>query len=368
MKTKFGGLPFYNFIPTSLCSIGEDGAPAGGGGGSTGSGSSSAAGGSAAVADGGGSSSAAAGAPTVSSPSVSPSTQGGTPPAGSPANTTPGSSDGEVSTPIDFDSLFGGTEPGPAEQALATAQPSPPAQGAQPQTPGTLATPAAGAEPAQPGTPGQPGSGTPTPTAEQGTSPTLSPANPLALAQALAQNEAAAIEHLASQFQLSEAETQALENDTYAALPKVMAKVAVKIQQQFFRNLAQIVPAMLDQHTRVSTRNKENEDAFFGAWPGLNRKDHGEAIKRIAQVYRAQNPQATREQMFQDVGLMVSMQYKVPLPQPGSHPAPNGNGAAGSPPIPKSQPSPWTPAGATPAMGGTPAEGSEFAFLGHHGD
>lgn len=345
----FGG-PHNEFMPRNFCCVGPEGAPATGGGGSTTGSTSSAAG--SGVAD---ASPSASGAPPSSSASGSPS---------APPNATPNTPDsGEAEASVNFDDLFGGTSPD------AGAEPSPPA-GAQPKTPDAAQPPAAGAEPAAPVEAQRPASAEPAPPSPQATSPSLSPADPQALAHALIQHEAQAIEHLAaSQFQLTQAEVEALENDVVGTLPKIMAKVAVKVQQMTFANFARIVPAMLSQHTATTARSKENEDAFFSAWPTLNKASHGSEITRIAKAYRAAHPQASREQMFQDVGMMVSMAMKVPLPQPGAQPAraaspPNGHALPGT----RTQPSPWQPAGATAAMGASPSDGNPFDFLGQHQD
>lgn len=347
-----------NQLPRTLCAADNEGASATGGG-SGATAPSPATGGSSAD-----SGSGASGASTSSSSSPAANGPGTTAPPGaaSAAPTTPSSdAAGDPSlAPYDFESLFAGEAP--AEMLPAAT----PEVGVQPQTPVVPGTPPAGAEPAQAAQPTSPASETPSPSSPQETTPSLSPSDPDALARALIQHEAAAIEHLAeSAFKFSPEELTALDTDVIGTLPKLMAKVMVKSQQMFMKNLSQIVPAMLDRHATTTAKSKENEDAFFSAWPQLDRTKHSDVVARFARVYRGANPTATREQMMQDVGLMVATHLKLPLQA-----TPNGNGTHVTPSVPAAprvQPSPWQPAGATPGLGATPTD-DPFGYLGKHMD
>lgn len=352
----------------------EGGAPGGsspssGGGssGSSGAPSSSPSGAPASSPSSGSSSSPAPGSsPPSAAPSPAPaqqsrSAESAPPPSSPPPGPTslPDGSDDGAGDPFNFDTIFTVRDPlteltQPEPAAPATQQPQQPPQPAAPEAPPQVAPAAPTAASQAP------------PPAVQSTQspPSVVLSDPESLSTALRQNEAAAIEHIAQNaFALSQQEIEALEADVVGTLPKLMAKVMVKTQQSFFSNLGKIVPAMLQAHNQSATRVKEAEDQFFGAWPDLAKPELKDVVARTAKAFRMANPQMPREQMIKEVGIIVSHMAGVPLrqqnAQPGTQPA--APAANGHRPV---QPSPWVPAGAAPAAGGTVEEGSPWDILG----
>lgn len=282
-------------------------------------------------------------------------------PSASPVEASP-----SPDTGIDFEALFMGGLDGevpsaaPVEPALVTPVATPQPLVAQPQPAPTGAEPVAQPQvPAQP----QPAAAVATP-GQREQPPDLS--EPGKVAAFLQKNEAAAIEAIAnSVFKLSDAEVELLTNDAVAAIPQLMAKCFVKLQQATLMQIQKGFPLMFDRHNATSKVYQQNEDVFFKRWPGLNRDAHGDLIRRYAGVYRATNPSATREQMIEDVGLMVSSMAKVPLSaqpsgQPGqAAPTHQGNGR----PLPQT---PFAPA-AGGGGGGQPQQSpdGDFGWMAH---
>ena len=287
--------------------------------------------------------------PPASSPASGPSSS-------APSSDSPSTADSSPALDFDFSSIFDAPLGPSVEDGQPDATVKPPEV---PQVPPATAQP----QPTQ----GQPTAvqpGVPTQTSESAAAirPSLDPGDPMSLARALVEHETAAIEHTAqSLFTLTNEEVEALETDVVGTIPKLLAKVAVKVQQQQLAQLSRIVPMMIERHARVTQRHTQNEDKFYSAWPGLDRVKHGETVRKYGAVYRAMNPQATLDKMIADLGPMVMMAAGVQPPLPGQPQKP-GNGAA--PARPLHQPSAFVPAaGGTSGMSGSPQQGM-FDFLG----
>jgi len=217
---------------------------------------------------------------------------------------------------------------------------APPAAAAQPTTaPTQPAVPGAAQEaPGQVAPQGQPSAG-----------PYIDPYDPAMLGQHLAQNEAQAMELVAQHlFQLSPEEREALDQDVIATIPKLLAKVFVKSQQNVLQQMGRMIPMMMQRHLESVRRNTSNEDKFYSRWPDIDRTAHGPTVLKYAAVYRQMHPNASLEQMVEDLGPMIMMAQKiVPNSTAKGQPARQAPaGANGRSP----QPSPFVPAG-----GGTTA-------------
>lgn len=267
------------------------------------------------------------------------------------------------SADFDFSSIFNDPGPDPSASPVvappttaeaATAKPKDPASAEPPKKPEVEPKPATAAP--APETPA-----TAQPSAAAGESPRFDAGDPLSLARGLAENENAAIEHVAAtMFALSPEDVEALETDTIKTIPKLLARAVVKSQQQMFTTLARSVPLMIQRQTELAKRYSENEEKFFGAWPDLNRAAHGPIIKRLGAMYRQYNPDASLDQMVQELGPMVMAAAKV---VPGTRPT-------GSPVAAKQNgvrpPQPFTPAQAGVVVGSQQAEAAPFDFLGQN--
>jgi hypothetical protein len=187
----------------------------------------------------------------------------------------------------------------------------------------------------------------------------IDPYDPVALSQHLAQNEAQAMDLVASQmFQLSPDEKEALEQDVIGTVPKLLAKVFVKSQQNVLIQLGRMIPVMMQRHLEAVQRNVGNEKKFYSRWPDIKPDKHGDSVRKYAAVYRQMHPQASLEQMIEDLGPMIMMANKI-VPSVGAPAASGGQPVRSGAPAPNGrspQPSPFVPAGAGPVAASRPVE------------
>lgn len=257
---------------------------------------------------------------------------------------------------LNFDELFGtpGGDETPPPVVVPPAAVTPPV--AQPAAP--VAAPAAPVAPAVV----PPAADQPPPVAPGPQASPPNPAEPASLAQALGQNGAEIVKALATNdFKLTAEEASGLETNPVEVIQTLMAKTFLRAQQAALMTMATVIPAMMKAQTAVSSKSKETMDSFFGQFPNLNPKDHGETIRRIAVAYRQANPSAPSDQAIREVGAMV-------MSMVGSQPPSSANGAVASAPQPvvrAPQPSPFVPAGsASPVSSPQPVQASPWDVLG----
>jgi hypothetical protein len=159
-------------------------------------------------------------------------------------------------------------------------------------------------------------------------------------------------------FAMSPEDIEALNSDFVGALPKMLARTVVKVQQQQLMMFAKLVPQILNRYNTDLKKHTANEDKFYQRWPGLSREQHGELINRYAAVYRQMNPQANLEQMIEQLGPMLYMAARVtpPVGQPAVAPQRvQTNGA--------SPPAGFVPAAPGVASQQQPADPGEWNWL-----
>jgi len=279
---------------------------------------------------------------TTSSPGPSPSSPAGSTSTATPSAPSPGPTPAGVTEPqspggtpegtdfSDFNSIF--EDPGertpvpppvivpplPSIAAPAQVPQAPAAPGAQPLVPPAPAIPGVATAPEGTAQPGQSGASSPG---------QLDPANPLVLAEALATHEEAAIAHFAQQFSLSPQELELLETNVAEAIPRLLAKTAIRVQQTFLASMGRMVPQMIQRHQEVTRRHSTNEDKFYSAWPQIDRSQLGPTVNRLGALYRQANPNAPLDQMIQELGPFVMATARIPFQ--GGVPAAAPGGAAG---------------------------------------
>lgn len=298
----------------------------------------------------------------------SPSPSGGTE---SPSSTPPStpSSEGAVAPSgegFDFSSIFEGAPAElPTKDLVQPAPPvKPPATPPQPPPAAAATVPPVATPPAQPATPG---TATPQPQAAPTEQPEFDRYDPGTLARHLASNQEQALNYVAENvFKLTPQEVEGLETNAADAIPKLLAKVFVKSQQNVLSQLASIVPQMIQRQTVAIRRNDENAEKFYQRWPNIQKATHGDLVNKYGAVYRQMHPQATLEQMVEDLGPMVMMAARIPpqvqAPVPGTpvvNPAATRAANGRAPP-----PSPFVPAGAAaPASTATAPEVSPWEAM-----
>lgn len=305
-------------------------------------------------------------APSSTTPSAPASSAdvSGASPASTPASTpetpsspTPAST--EAGTGVDFDLFFGDspderTEPSPAPGPSPSEPPK--AEETPPKAPAQVAP--AGTEAPKPAATPETATSAPT-EPSQAAAPELDPYDPGALANHLNQNEAQVVQHLAeNQFKLSAEDIEALESNTAAFVPTLLARTFVKAQQNMLMQMGRLMPVMMQKQTQMLQRNTENETKFYSRWPDIKKDQHGDLVRQYAVVYRQMNPTKTLQEMIEAVGPMVMMSANITPSAPGAPPkaaspmAPAGNG--------RPQPSPFTPAAAV-AGGASPTTAPQLA-------
>lgn len=297
---------------------------------------------------GGGPASSAAPAPSSapSSPSGSPASRGTSAPAESPASATEAqpsspSSDGDLS----FETIFGPegspSFEGEAPPSIPPTVPPPTVQPPAAAAPVAEVKPAAAAQPGAVEAQAAPGASPPPAPSVQ-----LDPYNPGQLAQHLLSVEAQATDFVAQQmFALTPEDREAIETDVIGTIPKLLARVFVKSQQNVLQQLDRLIPTMVQRHTDAMRRNMEGESKFYARWPDIGR-EHANVVNQLAVAYRQMHPNATLDQMIEDVGPFVMMAARIApssagAPGQGQPVRPAQSGANGRPP----QPAPFVPAG-----------------------
>lgn len=299
---------------------------------------------------GGGSASGSGATPTTpaSAPST-PSPAAPSSPSGD-ASATPATPASPQPLPEDPFSGFGAEESDDDESPTAAAAPEEPAAEATPPQPS--AAPA----PAQPQAPQAPQQAQPGPQEAGATPPQPqlpTPAEPARMATSILENLDAMAEHLAQtpEFKLSEADIEAINNDVTVAIPKLMARTFLRAQAGALSQMERVVPALVERFMTVSKARDAAKSKFYDRWKdtGIDRTKHDEIVDRLAKTYRKENPQATLEQVVEDLGPLVMMVAKIVPPAPGA--APRQNGQAGTPMVAGRRPPspPFQPAVGGPA-------------------
>lgn len=258
--------------------------------------------------------------------------------------------------------IFGDTSGSQSDPGVALEGAAAPQQ-REPQQP-PAAAPAAVVPPVAPAEVGRPATEQPASPPQQGL-PQYDPADPHSLARGLVEHQAAAIENLAKGvFRLEPAEIEALETDFAGNIPKLFAKAAVFSQQQFLAQLGNIVPQMIQRMQQQTQTHQRNANRFYEAWPGIDQTKHGEIVNQLGVRYRKMFPEATLDQMIEQLGPLVltaiGAQPTTMTRAPGAtQPGPaKGNGVR-SP----------SPAGFVPAAPGQVVQSSQiqenpYAFMG----
>src|SRR5262245_53557191 len=276
-----------------------------------------------------------------------------------PSSPSPSSTPGGAGEAFDFGSMFEGPTDSVAALAATAAPPVTGPEPAQPPPPTEVppAAPAAAVEAPPKDARVEPAAAPDAAkvASDQSTTPQAAklPAfdeyDPINLSQHLAQNEAAAQKFIAEQmFQLTPQEKESLEQDVIGTIPQLLAKVFVRSQYNVLQQMGKMIPVMMQRHLEATKRNSAGEDKFFKRWNGLDPEKHGDTARKYAAVYRQMHPQASLDQMIEDLGPMVMMAHKVAPTLPTAKPGPAANPVSQAANGRSPPPSPFVPAGAGP--------------------
>lgn len=243
---------------------------------------------------------------------------------GSPRAPTP---DGRPPSPVEVLTAPPGSQPPAAPQSVVEAV-VPPQVPVEPQPTAPVATPPVAGQETAPQAPQQ---------------PQLDHGDPMVLASEMRRLEPEMMQHVAQNvFALSPEEVEKInQGDPASIVPTLMARAFIKSQQNTLELMGRLLPQMLQKHAEQTRRHSANEEKFYSRWKQIDKSKHGDLVMKYAGVYRQMHPQASLEQMVEDLGPMIMMAARI---VPGATPPNGNNGAAVVPPTPAP--------GFVPALGG----------------
>lgn len=163
-----------------------------------------------------------------------------------------------------------------------------------------------------------------------------------------------AIDYLmANEYKLSDDDRTQLISAPDEVLPRLAARMHVGIASQLAQQVAQAIPAMIQQHMDTHMKAQRAEMEFFSQYPKLNRPEWKPIIAESLRMVKQMNPQATRDQVVREgaalAAFRVSSTYgKNFTPQPPQPPrgpqqpyVPVAPGGGVSPPNNVNQSNPW---------------------------
>lgn len=258
---------------------------------------------------------------------------------GAPVDTSPDAApgdDGMEGTPeTDFEALAtelesDDVEPEP-EQPTEPAPAEPPAEPEQPEQPVEAAEPTP-AEPAQPVAEPAPAE------------PAQEPLTPEAIEAAYTQYRDQIMPQLEQQYQLSQEQVDALNDNPAEVIPKIAAQIHYQAQIAAYTGimsqLPQIVSSVLDRHTAI----QEAQGRFYSRWPDLQKSEYADKVDSTLQAWRNANPNASGEEMIEKAGLMAMLALGLdPTPQAEPEQPTNGGQPPARPAAPAGAGAPRTP-------------------------
>lgn len=180
-------------------------------------------------------------------------------------------------------------------------------------------------------------------------------APPVNVAPDMGQLQRQAIDYLmANEYKLNDDDRTQLISAPDEVLPKLAARMHVGIATQLAQQVAQAIPAMIQQHMDTHMKAQRAEMEFFGRFPRLNRPEWKPVIAESLQMVKQMNPNATREQVITEGAALAAFRINSKYgqnhtPQPPQQPrsasqpyvpfAPGGG--AGPPTNPNQQSNPW---------------------------
>jgi hypothetical protein len=133
-------------------------------------------------------------------------------------------------------------------------------------------------------------------------------------------------EALTKSYAITEDQAMGIMTDPGKVIPQLAAEIHNRIVDEVFQHLPQYVGQMVQNVQTFNKREAETLDAFYSAWPEL--KGSEEAVLRVGQMFRAANPNATREVAIQTIGQMTMLSLGKSRQAPQAQQMPNTPAAA----------------------------------------
>lgn len=116
---------------------------------------------------------------------------------------------------------------------------------------------------------------------------------------------------LEGMYALDEETSEQIQTEPELVLPKLMASMHMKMQQQLFAGLQAVLPHMLEQVNAGSVVEQKAQTTFYGEFPEL--KAHHDKVLEVGRLYRTLNPKATPEQAVKAIGLLTAQTLGIEL-------------------------------------------------------
>jgi hypothetical protein len=124
----------------------------------------------------------------------------------------------------------------------------------------------------------------------------------------------ALVGQIQSKYTVSEADRELLMTDPSAVLPKFAANIIVDAYDMVMSTMFAQIPQLIDSHTQQVQSVQQHQNQFFEKWPALRHPQALPLVQQTARLYRSMNPNATFEQMVEDVGMQLHFKLRIPLP------------------------------------------------------
>ena len=134
-----------------------------------------------------------------------------------------------------------------------------------------------------------------------------------------------AVEQLmATEYVLSDEDKNALISEPDTVLPRLAARMHVRMQIQTAQQIAQILPGMIQQQIQAATKVQSLETGFFQQYPELNKPEFRNTVAESLAMIRQVNPNADRAEVMRDGAALAAVRLKTKLvqaQQPAQQPA-----------------------------------------------
>ncbi len=128
-----------------------------------------------------------------------------------------------------------------------------------------------------------------------------------------------ATEELVTKFQLTEDQADDLVSDPNSVLPQLLANMYLDLFTNVMQGMHSQLPNMIQGVVSTTERESKQKNAFFTAWPQLNKAEHMKTVKRVGDNYSALNPKASRDDFIREVGAQAWVALRLPIEELLAH-------------------------------------------------
>ena len=115
------------------------------------------------------------------------------------------------------------------------------------------------------------------------------------------------------QYQLTEEEIEAISTQPEEAIPRLLSRVYLDAVQGAMQAIMMQMPQLVQNTLQQKTQAEQAEEQFFSKWGKLRDEKYYDDIRRVAQAYRATDPNLPTERLMDLVGVQVSLLHGLPI-------------------------------------------------------